>query len=83
MMLKNIPVGTNVYNLEVKMGAGAKLVRSAGAFAQVVAHDGGYTSIKLPSTEIRKIPDFCFASIGSVSNDEFRLRVIGKAGRNR
>jgi large subunit ribosomal protein L2 len=83
MMLKNIPVGTSVYNLEVKMGAGAKLVRSAGAFAQVVAHDGGYTSIKLPSTEIRKMPDFCFASIGSVSNDEFRLRVIGKAGRNR
>jgi len=83
MSLKNIPVGTNVYNIEIKKNAGAKLVRSAGSFAQVVAHDAGFTSIKLPSTEIRKIPDFCFASIGSVSNDEYRLRVIGKAGRSR
>lgn len=82
-LLKNIPVGTNVYNIEIKKGAGAKMVRSAGSFAQVVAHDNGFTSIKLPSTEIRKIPDTCFASIGSVSNDEYRLRVIGKAGRSR
>lgn len=82
-LLRNIPVGTNIYNIEIKKGAGAKMVRSAGSFAQVVAHDNGWTSIKLPSTEIRKIPDFCFASIGSVSNDEYRLRVIGKAGRSR
>lgn len=82
-MLRNIPVGTSIYNVELKKDAGAKLVRSAGSFAQVVAHDNGFTSIKLPSTEIRKIPDFCFASIGSVSNDEYRLRVIGKAGRSR
>jgi large subunit ribosomal protein L2 len=82
-ILRNIPVGTNVYNIEMKKGSGAKLVRSAGSFAQVVAHDNGFTSIKLPSSEIRKIPDFCFASIGSVSNDEYRLRVIGKAGRSR
>ncbi len=82
-ILKNIPVGTEVYNVEIKKGAGAKMVRSAGSFAQVVAHDSGFTSIKLPSSEVRKIPDFCFASIGSVSNDEWRLRVIGKAGRSR
>ncbi|MFA6608483.1 MAG: 50S ribosomal protein L2 [Candidatus Paceibacterota bacterium] len=83
LALKNIPVGTFVYNLEVKLRAGAKLVRSAGTFAQVVAHDAGYTSVKLPSTEVRKIVDTCYASIGEVSNDEYRLRNIGKAGRSR
>ena len=81
--LKNIPVGTFVYNVEVKLRGGSKLVRSAGVFAQVVAHDGGYTSVKLPSTEIRKIVDTCYASVGEVSNDEFRLRNVGKAGRSR
>ena len=83
IMLRNIPVGTFVYNVELKLNAGAKLVRSAGTFAQVVAHDGGYTSIKLPSTEVRKVVDTCYASIGEVSNDEYRLRNIGKAGRAR
>jgi large subunit ribosomal protein L2 len=58
--LKSIPVGTFVYNLEIKPRAGAKLVRSAGVYAQVIAHDGGYTSIKLPSTEVRKVVDVCF-----------------------
>ena len=81
--LKNIPVGTFVYNIEVKPRSGAKLVRSAGNYAQVVAHDGGYASIKLPSSEVRKIIDKCFASIGEVSNDEYRLVNIGKAGRAR
>ena len=81
--LRNIPVGTFVYNVEVKPRAGAKLVRSAGTFAQVVAHDNGFTSLKLPSTEVRKVVDLCFASIGEVSNDEYRLRNIGKAGRSR
>ena len=83
IMLRNIPVGTFVFNLELKLRAGAKLVRSAGTYAQVVAHDGGYTSVKLPSTEVRKIVDTCYASIGEVSNDEYRLRNIGKAGRSR
>jgi large subunit ribosomal protein L2 len=81
--LKNIPVGTFVYNVEVKPRAGAKLVRSAGTFAQVVAHDNGFTSLKLPSTEVRKVVDACFASVGEVSNDEYRLRNLGKAGRSR
>jgi large subunit ribosomal protein L2 len=81
--LKNIPVGTFVYNIEIKPFGGAKMVRSAGVYAQVVAHDLGYTSLKLPSTEIRKVTDTCFASIGEVSNEEFRLRNLGKAGRSR
>ena len=83
IMLRNIPVGTFVFNIELKLRAGAKLVRSAGTFAQVVAHDGGYTSIKLPSTEVRKVVDTCYATVGEVSNEEYRLRNIGKAGRSR
>ncbi|MDB5260025.1 MAG: Translation protein SH3-like protein [Candidatus Nomurabacteria bacterium] len=81
--LKSIPVGTFVYNIELKPRTSAKLVRSAGVYAQVVAHDEGYTSIKLPSSEVRKVTDTCFASIGEVSNDEYRLRNLGKAGRSR
>jgi large subunit ribosomal protein L2 len=81
--LKSIPVGTFVYNVELKPRGGAKIVRSAGVFAQVVAHDGGYASLKLPSTEVRKVTDTCFATVGEVSNDEFRLRNLGKAGRSR
>jgi large subunit ribosomal protein L2 len=83
LSLKNIPVGTFVYNIEIKPRAGAKLVRSAGTYAQVIAHDGGYTSIKLPSTEIRKVVDTCYASVGEVSNEEYHLRNLGKAGRSR
>lgn len=83
MQLKNIPVGTFVYNIEIKPSGGAKLVRSAGNFAQVVANDLGYTSLKMPSTEVRKVTENCFASIGSVSNEEHHLVNIGKAGRSR
>ncbi len=81
--LAKIPVGTFVYNVEVKPGSGAKLVRSAGTYAEVVAHDGGYTAIKMPSTEIRKVMDTCWASVGEVSNDEHKLVNFGKAGRSR
>ena len=81
--LKNIPVGTFVYNIEIQVGGGAKLVRSAGSFAQVIANDAGYTHIKMPSTEVRKINENAWASIGSVSNEENRLVNIGKAGRSR
>ena len=81
--LKSIPVGTFIYNIEIKARSGAKLVRSAGTYAQLVAHDGGYASIKLPSSEVRKVVDVCFASIGEVSNEEYRLRNVGKAGRSR
>jgi large subunit ribosomal protein L2 len=81
--LKNIPVGTYVYNIELRPLGGAKLVRSAGSFAEVVAHDEGYAQIKLPSTEVRKVLDTAWASVGSVSNDEHYLVNLGKAGRSR
>jgi large subunit ribosomal protein L2 len=81
--LKNVPVGTFVYNIEIKPNAGAKLVRSAGTFAQVVAQNEGYTQLKMPSTEIRKVLDLCWATMGEVSNDESKLRNFGKAGRSR
>ncbi|MBP6884413.1 MAG: 50S ribosomal protein L2 [Candidatus Pacebacteria bacterium] len=81
--LTKIPVGTFVYNIELKPEGGAKLVRSAGNFAQVVANDGGYTLIKLPSSEVRKVSEKCWATIGEVSNDEHHLVNVGKAGRSR
>lgn len=81
--LKFIPVGTFVYNIEIKPGNGGKLVRSAGAFGQVVANDAGFTNIKMPSTEVRKVSENCWACIGEVSNGEYHLQNFGKAGRSR
>ena len=81
--LKNIPVGSFIYNVEVKPAGGAKIVRSAGNFAQLVALNEGYAQIKLPSSEIRRVQDTCWACIGEVSNSEFKLRNLGKAGRTR
>lgn len=81
--LRLIPVGTFIYNIEIKPGNGAKLVRSAGTYGQVVANDSGYTNIKMPSTEVRKVQDKCYASIGEVSNSEYKLQNFGKAGRSR
>jgi large subunit ribosomal protein L2 len=81
--LKNIPVGTAVYNVELEAGRGGKIVRSAGSSAQVLAHDEDYISLKMPSTEIRKFKGECFASIGMVSNPENRFYTIGKAGLSR
>jgi len=81
--LRVLPVGTFVYNIEIKAGNGGKLARSAGVFGQVVANDMGYTNIKMPSTEIRKIPDNAWASVGEVSNSEYKLQNFGKAGRSR
>ena len=83
MPLGKIPVGTFVYGVELKVGAGAILARSAGNFAEVVAHDAGYAQVKLPSTEIRRVSDLCWASIGSVGNEEYNLVNLGKAGRSR
>ncbi len=79
----NIPIGTFVYNIEIKPQGGAKLVRSAGNFAEVIAHDAGYTQVKMPSTEVRKILSTAWACVGEVSNDEHKLVTIGKAGRAR
>jgi len=81
--LKKIPVGAFVYNIELAPQGGAKLVRSAGSFAQVLSNDAGYTTVRLPSTETRRINENCWASIGAVSNEEQKLVKIGKAGRAR
>lgn len=81
--LKTIPVGTFVYNVEIKPGNGAKLARSAGVFGQVVANDLGFTNIKMPSTEIRKVSEDAWACIGEVSNSDYKLQNFGKAGRSR
>jgi len=81
--LKNIPVGTFVYNIEIKPRGGAKIGRGAGVFAQVVANAEGYTNLKMPSSEVRKINEQCWASIGTVSNEEHHLENFGKAGRSR
>jgi large subunit ribosomal protein L2 len=81
--LSGIPVGTFVYNVEIKPGAGAKLARSAGNYAEVVAQEGAYTQLKMPSTEIRRVIASGWASVGAVSNEEYRLVELGKAGRAR
>lgn len=82
-ILKNIPVGTPVYNVEIKENGGAKIARSAGSSVEVIAQDGDTTLLKMPSGETRKVQSAGWASIGSVSNDEYKLRNVGKAGRNR
>jgi len=81
--LGKIPSGTFVYNIELKPGAGARIARSAGLHAEVVAHDAGYTQLKMPSSEIRKILSTAWATIGEVSNEEHHLVTLGKAGRAR
>ena len=81
--LKNIPVGTFVYNVELRPLGGAKLARSAGNYVEVIAQDAGMTHLKLPSSEVRKVDQNSWASIGLVSNDENWLVNIGKAGRSR
>ena len=83
MKLKNIPVGTMTYNIELEPQKGGKLVRSAGTTAQVMSQEEKYTHLKMPSSEVRKINNECFASIGVVSNTEHRYRKIGKAGKSR
>lgn len=81
--LKNIPVGTSVFNIELRPGQGAKLSRSAGTSCQVLATEGGYTQLKMPSGEIRKISSASWATIGALSNPERNVMTFGKAGRMR
>ena len=81
--LKEITVGTFVYNVEVKPKGGAKLGRSAGNYIEVIAKDAGYVDLKMPSSEVRKVLENCWATVGEVSNDENRLVNLGKAGRSR
>lgn len=81
--LKKIPVGTFVYNVEFLPKGGARIARGAGIYAEVIANNEGQTHLKMPSGEIRKVSENCWASIGAVSNEEYKLRSIGKAGRSR
>ena len=81
--LKNIPVGTTVHNVELKIGKGAQLVRSAGTSAQLMAKEGDYALLRMPSGELRKVHINCRATIGEVGNLEHENITLGKAGRNR
>jgi large subunit ribosomal protein L2 len=83
MPLAAIPVGTIVHNVELKIGKGGALARSAGAYAQIVARDQGYVSIRLGSGEQRLVHGQCFATVGAVSNPDHMNTSLGKAGRNR
>ena len=79
----NIPVGTVIHNVELHPGKGAQLVRSAGNMAQLMAKENGYAMVRLPSGELRNVPDNCMATIGVVSNADHSNVNIGKAGRTR
>jgi large subunit ribosomal protein L2 len=81
--LRNMPVGTIIHCVELRPGKGAQLARSAGAYAQYVAREGNYATLKLRSGEMRKILINCCASVGMVSNNEHNLRSLGKAGAKR
>lgn len=83
LQLAHIPIGISVYNIELAPGKGGALVRSAGAQAQLVAVEGAYAQLKLPSGEIRLVAKHCMASIGTVSNPDLRHVRVGKAGRMR
>lgn len=83
MMLQHIPVGQSVYNIELVPGKGGQLAKSAGSYAEVLAHDQGYVTLKMPSGEIRRVLWTGYASLGQVSNPDHGLVVIGKAGRMR
>ena len=83
MPLKEIPIGTKVHNIEMRRGTGGRLARSAGSSASVLAHDAGFTDLKLSSREVRKVSWGSLATIGQVSNPEWGLVNIGKAGRSR
>ncbi len=83
MPLAAIPVGTIIHNIEMKVGAGGKIARSAGTFAQLVGKDAGYAQIKLMSGELRVVRSECIASVGAVSNPDNMNQKVGKAGRMR
>jgi large subunit ribosomal protein L2 len=81
--LRYIPVGTTVHNVELKPGAGGRMGRGAGASIQLVAKEGDFATLRLPSTEMRRVPIDCRATVGEVGNPEAELVSLGKAGRNR
>ncbi len=81
--LERVPLGTVVHNVELKPGKGGQMARSAGSGVQVVAKEGDYVTLRLPSTEVRRIRKECYCTIGQVGNTDHELRSIGKAGANR
>ncbi len=83
MKLGSLPTGTTVHNLETHPGRGGQLVKSAGVSAQVMAHEGDYTLVRLPSGEMRQLLSECMATVGQVSNSDHKNIKLGKAGRNR
>jgi large subunit ribosomal protein L2 len=83
LMMKNMPLGTNVHNIEMQPGQGGKLSRSAGSSAQLTNKEEKYAVLKMPSGELRKVLINCYATVGVVSNSDHSLQSMGKAGRNR
>jgi large subunit ribosomal protein L2 len=83
MPLHRIPLGTVVHNIEMQIGKGGQIVRSAGSFAQVLAKEGEYVTLRLPSSEVRMVHKNCTATIGEVGNSDHENVVIGKAGKSR
>ncbi len=81
--LGSLPTGTQVHNIEVTPGKGGQMAKSAGAVAQVMAHESGYTLVRLPSGEMRRLLSTCTATVGQVSNLDHKNEKLGKAGRNR
>ena len=81
--LKSVPIGVPIHNIELTLGKGAQMVRSAGGAATLMSRDEGYAQIRLPSGEIRKVNENCYATIGQVGNVEHETVVLGKAGRAR
>lgn len=81
--LKNIPIGAAIHNIELEPGKGGQIVRSAGTSATLMSRDEGYSQVRLPSGEIRKINENCYATLGQVGNTEHENVVLGKAGRSR
>ena len=83
MPLKNIPAGINVHNIELFPGRGGQMARSAGSYAQIMAHDNNMCTLRLPSGEVRMVLSNCMATIGQVGNRTHELIISGKAGRTR
>jgi large subunit ribosomal protein L2 len=83
LQLRYVPVGSTIHNVELRPGGGGKLARGAGSSVQLVAKEGAYATLRLPSTEMRRVPIDCRATLGVVGNAEAELISIGKAGRNR
>ncbi len=81
--IRNIPLGTQIHNIELRPGKGGQLARSAGSFAQLVAKEGDYAQVRMPSGEVRRVPVVCYATVGQVGNVDHENQSGGKAGRSR